>query len=86
MIGMSANTIIHLERGWTFDPEKPIKPQAKTVEKLAKVLDMDASELLDGYGIEDATTMRVDVTGLDAMAIERLKGYVDGLKKKATPS
>jgi len=82
LVGVSPHTINHIERGWTRTPDKPIRPQRETVVKLAEVLDLDLNKMLDVYGLTSRTYAQFNIAGLTAADVEKVKRFIDGLRKK----
>lgn len=82
MSGVAANTIGNLLRGYVQNPDKPIKPSRDTIAKIAEALDIDRDRMFAAYGVEGPRFTRFDVTGLSPHQVERVRGYIDGLREK----
>lgn len=83
VLGVSPGTVANLERGWTYTPEQPIKPQRDTIVALAELLGIEEHELYEAYMISAPVKKVFDVTGLSVTDIERVKGYIDGLRQRS---
>lgn len=87
--GVSRNTLINLERGWTTRPDKPITPHLRIVSKVSDALEIDLNRMLTAYGmpVEDVAPrfIQLDTEELSPEDIARARGYIDGLKRKERP-
>lgn len=87
--GVSRNTLINLERGWTTQPDKPITPHLRIVSKVSDALEIDLNRMLTAYGmpVEDVAPrfIQLDTEELSPEDIARARGYIDGLKRKERP-
>lgn len=82
LAGCTNGTIANIERGRGHNPKKPYKPDRDTVANIAEVLGIDEQRMYDAYGIAGRRYVRFDVTGLSPSQVEKVRGYIDGLREK----
>ena len=87
--GISRNTLLNVERGWTTHPDKPIVPHLRVVTAISGALDIDLNRMLTAYGMPVEETqprfIQLDTEELSPEDIARARGYIDGLRKKEHP-